>query len=92
MTDRHRQARVYIRATTAQADAWANAAAQIGVPLNVLAATALDSFVASLRTATLRGAKADRAKARVRIPCIDTLCSLESGHAPPCNFGRPENG
>lgn len=88
--DRHRGARVYVRVTPAQrADLEAFASA-CGVTLNTLARSALDSFVASLRTAKVREAKAARRVAAVTDPCDDPACGREYNHPGKCNFARVE--
>ena len=89
-TDRHTQPRLTLRASPAQLAAWHAAAEAAGVPLTALAATALDSFVASLRTATLRATKDARRVARMSEPCQrDRQCSLVDGHRGRCNWGAP---
>ncbi len=92
MSDRHKQARIYVRVPQAQRAEFAALATECGVSITDLASTALQSFVASLRTAKLREVKAESRKARVLHPCVDAMCSKPLNHLGPCNFGRPENG
>lgn len=94
MTDRHANPKLSLRVTPARADTWRAAAAYVGEPLNAFIANAVESRIASWKTARLRLTKSERATVRAfakaghETPCPDIHCSKPADHAGPCNWGR----
>lgn len=88
MTDRHKKPKVTLRATPAQFAAWQREAHRYG-GLNAFIVQALDSHVASVRTARLRLNKRVNAMTRRRHPlCDDRHCSKQLNHQGKCDFLR----
>lgn len=94
VTDRHANPKLSLRVTPQRADTWRAAAAYVGEPLNTFIANAVESRIASWKTARLRLTKSEHATVRAfaksghETPCPDIHCSKPEDHAGPCNWGR----